>query len=102
MFIATEHGDIALRTVVRITHCGREGHQYAITDDGERHRIVGEDEVLRVTGTIVPASSDEIAYLGTLRPDWRGDIWLYYQTHSDLIARLRRASRRVAAMERVS
>jgi hypothetical protein len=63
MFIATENGDIALRTVVRITNNDRKGDQYAVTDDGERHRIIGEDEVLRVTGTIVPASSDDVAYL---------------------------------------
>ena len=63
MFIFTEHGEIALRTVTRITENDREGNQYVVTDSGERHRIVGEDEVLRVTGTIVPASSDEIAYL---------------------------------------
>jgi hypothetical protein len=53
-----------------------------------------------------PAASVELEMLaklaGTLRRDWRGDIWLYYQTRSDLIARLRWASRRVAAMERVS
>jgi hypothetical protein len=37
---------------------------------------------------------DELARLaGTLRPDWRGDIWLYYQTRSDLIARLHRLAR---------
>ena len=52
---------------------------------------------------VASAELEQLAKLAaTLRPDWRGDIWLYYQTRSDLIARLRRASRRVAAMERLS
>jgi hypothetical protein len=77
MFIATEHGDITLRTVTRITEHDRKGDQYAITDDGERHRIIGEDEVLRVTGTIVPASPGEVAYL------------VFYDEHEKLFVHLK-------------
>jgi hypothetical protein len=37
---------------------------------------------------------DELARLvSTLRPDWRGDVWRFYERRSDLAARLRRLAR---------
>ena len=43
---------------------------------------------------------DELARLvGTLRPDWRGDVWRYYEVRSELAARLRRLARWARAQE---
>jgi hypothetical protein len=50
-----------------------------------------------------PSAADELEALaqlaGRLRPDWRGDIWAYYQARSDLISRLRRLARWARAQE---
>lgn len=81
MFISTEHGDIAMRTVVRITHSDNRGHQHAVTDDGKRHRITCHEEVLRVTGTIVQAAADEVADLV-----WVDDVGEIYHQQDRIIA----------------
>jgi hypothetical protein len=53
---------------------------------------IGADEP--VAAPIAADELDELARLvSTLRPDWRGDVWRFYEQRSDLVARLRRLAR---------
>jgi hypothetical protein len=47
-----------------------------------------------VAAPIAADELDELARLvGTLRPDWKGDVWRFYERRSDLAARLRKLAR---------
>jgi hypothetical protein len=69
-------------------------HGFLVIAPAPASPMPGTPKPVATTPPLAADELDELARLvGTLRPDWKGDVWRFYERRSDLAARLRRLAR---------